>query len=369
MESLTYQQVLADQFEENAKSMLVYPTEYEQEEDIPPEDNHPDELENKEEFQKFGGDHALATYQPKLQGYDDKTKAGVRYEKDVQTRVISIDSRFRPNQDLSSTDFHFKLTTPIKNVISVRLSGVEIPNTIYSFSKENGNISFRYSFSNLPNDWYYVQIPEGNYTPIVTGQADDLSLVIRTAMNTATEDDGITPNIPANPFTVSISLTTSKMTISNADSFNLDFGAGLFNYRKHDWGIGYDLGFRNKFYQNSTSYTGEAVVDTVDSNYLLIGLDPDWKVVTHNHPDRIQFSAFAKIIVNVPKFDVIYDNGSNTITKEYWFQQPTDITGFPVKLTDLYEYPVNLQGMNWSFTLEIKEALNPTVYEHIRSLV
>jgi hypothetical protein len=65
---------------------------------------------------------------------------------------------------------------------------------------------------------------------------------------------------------------------------------------------------------------------------------------------------------------VIYDNGSNTITKEYWFQQPTDITGFPVKLTDLYEYPVNLQGMNWSFTLEIKEALNPTVYEHIRSM-
>ena len=48
MESLTYQQVLADQFEENAKSMLVYPTEYEQEEDIPPpEDSYPDELENK----------------------------------------------------------------------------------------------------------------------------------------------------------------------------------------------------------------------------------------------------------------------------------------------------------------------------------
>ena len=101
--------------------------------------------------------------------------------------------------------------------------------------------------------------------------------------------------------------------------------------------MGYNFGFRNKIYSGKSSYTTEGVLDLLGSNYLFISLDPDWKVVTHNHPDRTSFAPFAKVVVNVPKNDIIYDNGSNTITKEYWFAQPTNITSFQVILTDAYE--------------------------------
>jgi len=42
---LTYQQVLADHYDENAKDLLVYPNITT--EDVPPVDKHPDELEDQ----------------------------------------------------------------------------------------------------------------------------------------------------------------------------------------------------------------------------------------------------------------------------------------------------------------------------------
>jgi len=70
--------------------------------------------------------------------------------------------------------------------------------------------------------------------------------------------------------------------------------------------------------------------------------------------------------IDVPKNDVIYDDGSNTVTKEYTLSQPTDIHSFPVRLTDQYEERIDLVGANISFTLELKEVMNPAVYEYVR---
>lgn len=369
MDKLTYQQVLADLYEETAPAVLLHQTEYEEEE-IPPEDKHPEEIEKQEEFQKFGGDRAPVEYKPNPTNYDDKTKISVRYEKEVQTRVVSVDSRFRESQMMFATDYYHKLITPIKNVISVRLSSVEIPNTFYTFSQTRGNVFMRIYYPSGGSTYYDVVLPDGNYTPIMTGNPDDISFALQVAMNNPVDQFGSPTTLP---FTaaVSIALNTSKMTISSGLSgpgFDIDWKIGPFSDRIHDWGLGYTLGYRNKRYVGLSSYTGEGIVDTVDGNYLFLGLDPDWKNVSHNHPDRTQFFPFAKIIINVAKFDVIYDNGSNTITKEYWFQQPINIAGFPVRLTDSYEQVIDLEGMNWSFTLEIKEALNPSVYEHIREL-
>jgi len=69
----------------------------------------------------------------------------------------------------------------------------------------------------------------------------------------------------------------------------------------------------------------------------------------------------------VPKGSVLYDNGANTITKEYWFQQPTDITIIPVRISDPYDQTIDLSGMDFSFSLEIKEIRNAALHELIRS--
>ena len=79
MEQITYQQVLADIYDENSKDLLVQHNEYE--ETIPPEDKHPDELENQEEFQKPIGSHASNSYNANPTNHEDKTKLSVLYDK------------------------------------------------------------------------------------------------------------------------------------------------------------------------------------------------------------------------------------------------------------------------------------------------
>ena len=55
------------------------------------------------------------------------------------------------------------------------------------------------------------------------------------------------------------------------------------------------------------------------------------------------------------------------LTKEYFFNQPTDISNIPVTVTDPYGQILDLNGMDFSFTLELKEITNSSVYESMRS--
>ena len=172
-------------------------------------------------------------------------------------------------------------------------------------------------------------------------------------------------------------------------NFNIDFEKGDFNNfiaRAYDIGLGYALGFRKRnnpttqYTYTSTNnigaaiipgaktcYIGSSIMDTLDSNYLLLTLNPDWKVVINYCPDKTQHYSFMKIIMTAPKNSVLFDNGANTLTKEYAFNQPTNITSFPVRLSDPYDQTIDLNGMEFSFTLEIKEILNSNMYETLRS--
>lgn len=401
MDKITYQQVLADMYEDTAKNVLVDETEYE-EEQIPPRDTtrqEVPELENQEEFQKFHGSRQIVEVPKHIPIYKDYTTQSIRYNKDVQTRVISIDSRFRSNYGDSPTNFLFKLLTPVKNVISMRLSSIEIPNTYYNFSKVKGNIYMRVYFPSgqttnyrdvmydgavffdPTQNFYSLGIPDGNY--VVDFASGSPSPLINEVSNIVTLLGYLlnTPNPPSmnpndnlgttNQFNVNVTPISSKFTISySGGPFDIDFITNSpFSDRQYDWGLGYNLGFRQKAYFGQSAYTSEGIPDAIGPNYIFLSLDPDWKVITHNHPDKQQFAPFAKIVVNVPKNDVIYDNGSNTITKEYWLGQPTDIQTFNVQLVDPYEEAIDLVGSNMSITLELKEVMNPGVYEHIRDVL
>ena len=108
-------------------------------------------------------------------------------------------------------------------------------------------------------------------------------------------------------------------------------------------------------------------MNVIDTNYVFINLHPDWKVVYYLNPDSEESWSFSKVIINQPKFSVCYNDGSNTLSKEYFFNQPTDISNFPVTVTDPYGQILDLNGMDFSFTLELKEITNSSVYESMRS--
>jgi hypothetical protein len=140
MADKTYLELLAENDEEarrefapNAKDLLTA-NYVEYDDHVDGHDAHPDELEDQHEFQRPQGSHQAAALLPEQPKDVHKSTTGVAYDKAVQIHVISVDSRFRTDQGSNPSNFLFKLLTPIKNVISIRLSSLEIPNTWYTFS-------------------------------------------------------------------------------------------------------------------------------------------------------------------------------------------------------------------------------------------
>lgn len=389
LEILAQNDFLASREYVNPKDILVEQNEYE--DDVEAEDHHEDEIEDQKDFQKFGGSHQHASIGKEIEP-SNRSKSHPLYDKSVRTHVVNVDSRFRRDPLDPSTDFTFQLLKRMKNIISVRISSIEFPNVYYTFSKTRGNISFTYfTTTNNVEKEYIVTIPEGNYTP------DELAATLTSLMNGFTVKFNFPGTSSTNP------INTGKMTFQNSIPFRLVFNSGnflSFQSRQFDRTIGDNLGFTklppqgyiaqlNSFTTSSLgttttksgtiitqltsqqpigySVTGESLVDTIDNNYIFLTLDPDWKVVTNQTLDKNIHHSFAKIIINIPKGDVLYDNGANTLTKEFFFQQPTDILQFPVKVTDPYDQPINLNGMDFSFSLEFKEVLNQELYETMRS--
>jgi hypothetical protein len=391
----TYLEILAENdqdaragFDENAKDTLAEQNEYEG--TIGPIEHHHDELEDQDAFKKFGGSHQAAAELMKVPDNRDTSKQSVLHEKNVKVHVINVDSRFRADPTELPTAFLYKFNNSLKNIVSIRISSIEMPNTHYTFSKLRGNTSFTLYAPTPVNRNVLVpriiKIPDGNYDPV------DLVNALNAAILAAFPNSSITVSFNINTGLISFSSTTT--------SFSLDFEKGhnlTFLNRSFDRGLGYSLGFRipndiagltvtSPYTPNSPQnlcnpssllppavpgacccYQGTAIVDTIDVNYLFLTLNSDWKVVINKTPDRTIHYSFCKVIMTVPKGAVLYDNGANTITKEYWFPQPTNITSFPVRVTDPYDQLIDLNGMDFSFTLELKEILNSSLYETMRS--
>jgi hypothetical protein len=217
---------------------------------------------------------------------------------------------------------------------------------------------------------FTVTIPEGNYS-LDVNLDNCLQTVLATALNRA---------MPGRNFTVTLNSISGLLTISSPYEFSLDFSQGIFAGRSDNWGLGYNLGFRDSDFlpppdnnpieritADVTSITASTLPDVLGPNYIFLSLNPDWRIVEHSHPDHSNSSAFAKIVVDVNKNDIIYDDGSNLITKTYTLKQPTNVNSLKVTLFDEYGQLIILKGGNVSITLEITEVQDSALYESLRN--
>ena len=314
MEQLTYHQVLADMYEDTAKNVLAHTTEPETEENIPPPDKYPDELENQEEFQKQQPSHYSTPFMQNPTNYADKTKLSVQYDKHVKHHVINIDSRFRnfysglppSSTTSSSTDFIYNLPIPIKNAISIRLSSIEIPNVFYTFSESRGNTSFHIvipSGSTNPLNKRLIKINEGNYDDLEL--CSEVETLLNNAVNSIIMNSGGDPIIPGTTFSVLVDggnattpspfyYSTGKVTISTVSSpFDLILDSGTYGDREFDYGLGHYLGFKQKNLTGGNSYVANSVIDTTDWPYVFLSLNKDWKIIIHQNATSNSIYAFS----------------------------------------------------------------------------
>ena len=435
-EVLTYQQILAQQYDEN--EYIRRPPEEFTDADGPytVEDNSPNsrnmtELADPQLFQQFAGNRNLASDVIQPSPFEDKSKQSVRYNKDVRTTVVNIDSRFRafatpisipqiflssdPNQKPPSAivstaiqgpgHFLFRFNRQMKNVVSIKLSSLELPNTFANISASRGNSCFGVRVNGSP---YFAKV---DIAPLINGVDTPRYFPSPAILASAVQAALIATNITgSDKFTCAVN-SGGYIQISNSSnnvSYDFDFltnvtTPSLFSSSDNNIPttpqlfdtLGSVMGFSDNYYDARSSplnvdgtLAGSVVgisgacVDTCNTISLVTGTyNPnlntddyiymqlnDYDVVSPQSINNTYFPVFAKIPITVAKGSMVFDTEvTNTTRKIYYFIQPSNINTLDIKLLD--RTGVVLSGTkDYSMTLEIEEVVSQALYEKLREL-
>lgn len=244
--------------------------------------------------------------------------------------VINIDSRFRDKTIFSNPNyFQLHLPTPVKDVVSLRISSVEYPNVEKLIQPWRQNDSFAI------ND-YWLSIPEGSYSAAqlvkeVNSLVSYLNIIVT-----------------ANDF-------TGQTTIESKNDipFNLQFSKGDLGYPS----LGEIMGFTYSSYTGSASYTSESTINIAADSYIFLRLN-DFGVLTS--PTVDMRPVMAKVILTTGVFTMVMDNGSNLVTKQHDCDQPITIYGFTIELLDYLGHRLH-SNSNYSFTVELSYIRNSSL--------
>lgn len=406
----TYAELVAEIYEDNPDNQYVVNRFYDNEVDGFDDDKYSDhEIEDRGEFNKFQGDRNKPENVVKPEASkNEQGKASYGYNKDIRTTVVNIDGRFRavsvPNPerpsrsqcaaqaaiqasfgDSSGTEFAIMLGKQYKNVTSIKVTSLEFENSFYTFTALNpltgfGRDNTTYNITLWPmNDrtvgttgitgpTVTVTIPDGNYDiGLLT------STLVSNTINTVssayglTGSTGYTGNTGYFYFAIDQNPRDLKLTLKSNHEFNIDFPSHPDSFTQN--GIGYNLGFYDLNDNISTAdespytLTGNTRPDVKQDQYIYLRIN-DWYQIHHQYPDQTKLSAFLKVPLTVPKFTVQYDNVQlDTITKEYFFPQPTNVQKLVISVVDAYGALLDMQGGSFSMSLAIDEILQSNIYE------
>jgi hypothetical protein len=284
-------------------------------------------------------------------------------------QTIVLNTLFREDYfGTSSTDFAIVLPYYFKNVLSLRLSSLQLPNVIYCISRFNGNNTF-YIEEDATSISKTISFPDGNFTSI-----SEFAALLQTEINSqlSIAPERFIVNYDANSGKITISNTLSNFTMIFNDSvkkvsgknrvYEPTNGKRLQNcvdieeiYKKFGWIMGY----RDSSYYNSNSYTTEGVYNGAYPNYLYFVLND-----FNNSQAQNVFGMYSKSIIGdnilgmIPitsqAFYVNFTNGNDFIERKREYFGPVRIQRFKVQLLNQYGDIINLNNMDYSFTLELE---------------
>jgi hypothetical protein len=268
---------------------------------------------------------------------------------DITRHIINIDSRFRTNPLVSSTtNFYYRLQAPVKNILRVRVTSIEFPTGYFFFTEGRKNVTLRIIYNKAAPKTFIIMIPDGNYT------ADQMTAAIVAAL-------------AGNPIGAAVAYdpNTETYTFTANQYFALDTTYESY-HRYSDYGLGFYLGFPQKANRAVVSSTDPAVWSVSSSfcanftgdSYVFLKVN-DFDCVSQQTEDQA-FTALAKIVIGAPCCD------RDDHSREVVFPSPQDLTRFKIQILDAYGNLLDLCGANVSFSLEVLEVKNLTLYNTVR---
>lgn len=277
---------------------------------------------------------------------------------DIQKHIVNIDSRFRDDpKTADAANFYFSLLSPIKNILRIRITSIEFPNNFYTFSYKRKNTIMRILYTGSTGNVVPVaiEIDDGTYT------AFEMEL----ALNTLFQE----PSYGLDWLTAKFDPITGHFVFTGTKYFGIDATYHAIN-REFDYGLTYYLGFSKKLHRSYvvTPGTYRVVSDQLANfsgdSYVLLRLN-DFNCVRHSMYSN-DLNALAKIVIRDQKNYMSFDDYSGQHAKEVVFPTPQDLSRMKIQVLDAYGELIDMEGMNFSFSIEVLEIKNLNLYNAVR---
>jgi hypothetical protein len=283
------------------------------------------------------------------------------------TQTIILNSLYRDDYlNTLSTDFSITLPNYFKNVLSVRLSSLQLPNVLYCISTSNNNNSLYIFEDALGGVEGVVVIPDGNY------DYTTFATLLQTSINT---------QLSTLNFVVTVDSATQKITITNTvNIFTMNFivkesisGVNTEyiinkNYKQlrcvNDITelykrLGWIMGYRNALYTGQQSYVAEGVYNGSFTEYIYFILNDfnnsqSQNIIGMFSKSTIGNNILAMIPLNANSFHICFDNGADFIEKKREYFGPVNIQKLKIQLLNQYGEILDLNCMDFSFSLELE---------------
>lgn len=292
-------------------------------------------------------------------------------DKRVNTKVLNIDTTFRDDPtNTISTDCTISLPETIQKVVSLKLSSLEIPNTIYTYNSSlQTNIFHIITYGNAPIQTHIIEIKEGNY------DSAELVSYLNALLNSL---GGQLANIETS-FDSKYGRFIFKKTATSplTFKFNLDFSIPSDPLRNIQLNIGWILGYKKQLYifdedysnfvtvTKSIGFNPEGIYNYIGYRYFYFSLN-EFKnnyqqsiiPIFKNNTSFVMNDILARLTITSDKNSIIYDNTSDLVFKKRIYFGPISINKFKLRLYDEHARIIDLNNMDFSFTIELDTIYN-----------
>jgi hypothetical protein len=295
------------------------------------------------------------------------------YEKRTSTKLVNIDTVFRTNYAATqATDFACVLPEAVRNVMSMQLASIEIPNMIYAFSSSNRSNEFTVRLYNITGESdtsITVYIPDGSY----------MSDAFEIMMNNIFQNQGLR--------LLYLEIVQSRVILRARNSAE---GASAYDplqtwyspnfYFEVDFAVegrpasataGWNMGFRQSTYKAVATIIDYETADitrnvlksessfgsSVD-NYLFLEIDDFHNnfqtdsIVSTNANSYMGKNILGRVVLGSGSFTIVQNNLSDGVFKKREYFGPVRIEKIHIRLLNKFGDVVDLTNNDFSFTLQ-----------------
>ena len=206
--------------------------------------------------------------------------------------------------------------------------------------------------------FFPITIEDGNYT--AGDMVDEFTTILATS--------------PIPWLSVSFDQLNGKFTFTGNQTFAVDTIYTSYD-RPFDYGLGYNMGFTRDLHRAApaTDVSGSWFIRSdqtaffAGDSYVLLNIN-DFDCINSQIADQT-LTALAKIVLRDPKNYMTFDDYASQHAKEVVFPSPQDLSRFKIQLLDAYGNLLDMSAAQYSFSMEVLEVKNFSLYNTIRDSI